>query len=765
MTTIKASIVSNPENNNCNVGDSYQAFQERQDHLTVDEQANLLDSSIKILSQSVKPTFQSDSSINNTGLIIGKIQSGKTMSFTSLIALARDNGYKLVIILSGRQTLLLNQTRDRLKSDLSSKDKLISCKKSVIDNDHDSIVKEILRALKPRSRKIAIYPILKHQNHIDRLSLALEDNSINDKLKRLGVLIIDDEADQASLNTQAKRNANFGLNNESRIFGSIKKLRYSIPNHSFLQYTATPQAPLLIDLENILSPDWHVILKPGEKYTGGEEFFDPDREIIENLDDVDENQQYIPESLTYCIYEYLIISAIISGEFDKSSIIHDKTSMLIHPTWRVNENDENVSINKFYDWTESVMNGLMEDIESGDDLADFEDIYNEVIQNIIDKKIIDSKPKFDKIIEVMEETILDNYELHKVTGGFLNPHEDFPWDECPYHILVGGQLLDRGFTVNDLILTYMPRNSRGTNQADTIEQRCRFYGYRRDYLDCCRVYVPHDLKHDFISYNDSENAMLEMLSKKSLSEIRRETKFFLKIPINLIATNTSRLSKNIIKTHFKGLQTFNPQPPYIGHNNLIIENFLGSLGKFNWLIPNKNELPFINVTDNIKHKIWKTPIDKIIELLSKDQTQLEFNNKYEILKKSNTVQYLYDYGKNKADCFVVEIAPNQHRERTIVYKEKPKHGNNNFVTTLPFGGIDKNGTIYFNDSDLLISNVDIYSEDFNYDNEIIVQIHKIKAKNEVKIKNKVYVEEGEIIYTFAIRFPDDSDTTYITTHY
>ena len=100
MTTIKASIIRNPENNNCDVGDSYLAFKQRQDHLTDDEQVNLLDSSMKILNQSVKPIFQSDSSINNTGLIIGKIQSGKTMSFTSLIALARDNGYKLVIILS-----------------------------------------------------------------------------------------------------------------------------------------------------------------------------------------------------------------------------------------------------------------------------------------------------------------------------------------------------------------------------------------------------------------------------------------------------------------------------------------------------------------------------------------------------------------------------------------------------------------------------------------------------------------------------------------
>ena len=267
MSIIKASIVRNYENNNINVGESYMAFQNRQEHLTLLEKENLLNSSKKILSQSVRSSFETDSSLNNTGLIIGKIQSGKTMSFTSLIALARDNGYSLVIILSGRQTLLLNQTRDRLKSDLSSQDRMISCKKSVINTNDNEIERDIIKVLKPKSKKIAIYPILKHQDHIDKLRKVLENYTLCKKLKRIGVLIIDDEADQASLNTQARKNENFGLSNESRIFSSIKKLRYSLPNHSYLQYTATPQGPLLIDLENILSPDWHVILKPGDTVT------------------------------------------------------------------------------------------------------------------------------------------------------------------------------------------------------------------------------------------------------------------------------------------------------------------------------------------------------------------------------------------------------------------------------------------------------------------------------------------------------------------
>ena len=74
------------------------------------------------------------------------------------------------------------------------------------------------------------------------------------------MLIIDDEADQASLNTQERKNNRKGTFDESAIFNSLKQLKDSLPNHSFIQYTATPLANLLIDQYNILSPKWHVIL-------------------------------------------------------------------------------------------------------------------------------------------------------------------------------------------------------------------------------------------------------------------------------------------------------------------------------------------------------------------------------------------------------------------------------------------------------------------------------------------------------------------------
>ena len=140
--------------------------------------------------------------------------------------------------------------------------------------DTETLSNKLHRKLK-RSRgenKLYVIPVLKNQIHLRKIVGHLKDFKLKNHLKNNTVLIFDDEADQASLNTYARSNTKKNKDDESAIFNSIKNLRESIPNHTYLQYTATPQANLLIDTMSLLSPDWHVILKPGDKYTGGNEF-------------------------------------------------------------------------------------------------------------------------------------------------------------------------------------------------------------------------------------------------------------------------------------------------------------------------------------------------------------------------------------------------------------------------------------------------------------------------------------------------------------
>ena len=111
------------KNNNIISGESFEKLNNNLSHLSLNEKKSIKKSSIEILKKCVpsSPTLTSQKAkySNNTGLIIGKIQSGKTLSFTTVMALARDNGYRVVIVISGRTNLLLKQTIDRLKIDLS----------------------------------------------------------------------------------------------------------------------------------------------------------------------------------------------------------------------------------------------------------------------------------------------------------------------------------------------------------------------------------------------------------------------------------------------------------------------------------------------------------------------------------------------------------------------------------------------------------------------------------------------------------------------
>ena len=168
---------------------------------------------------------------------------------------------------------------------------------------------------------MTIIPILKHQDYLKELKELFDTKELSVLLKKNSVLIIDDEADQASLNTFSRSNAkpNAKITNAaSAIFSGIKLMRHSCPNHTYLQYTATPQANLLIDSFSLLSPDWHVLLTPGEKYTGGHSFFSENEYKLELSAPIPRIGEYPPvtkdlleppQSYIDSIAEFFILSA------------------------------------------------------------------------------------------------------------------------------------------------------------------------------------------------------------------------------------------------------------------------------------------------------------------------------------------------------------------------------------------------------------------------------------------------------------------------
>lgn len=752
--------------------------------LSVDEKNELERSSIEILNNCVPPKPLHQTRNNNTGIVIGYIQSGKTMSFTSVIALARDNGYKIVVVISGRTKLLLDQTIERLDDDLVLKDDNILILSSPDINDFEA-VKDILN--NDKRNKTLIVPVLKQQNRIRNLTRLFRHPDLQQHLEKQTVIIIDDESDQASLNTNERSNARFNLSAESAIFSSIKGLRQSLPNHSYIQYTATPQANLLTSYLSLLSPDWHVLLKPGNKYTGGKVFFEDSNHLVEGIKnegsltppEFTQLKSY-PDSLYNSIIEYLLVSSIICYNSPIDKAINKKSSMLIHPTWKVDK-----GIKKFYDWTVGIIKGLKNDLKE-EHYVDFKKVYNVLETHLKNKgKLI---PGFEHLIDVVENDILNaSLKVHCVTGGYLDSNQKFPWKNYKHHILVGGQLLDRGFTVEDLIITYMPRDSAGVNQADTIQQRCRFFGYKKSYIDYCKVYITSGLIKDFKDYVRHEENLHNFLKYHSLQEFKKHKSPML-MSNNLRPTNLSRIAEDIVTHHLKGFHHFEPSYPYIEENNLLTTNFLKEIKSYS-----KGELiPHIekDKSPNTTHNLYKVSIDIFLNYLD----YFEMNNPYEQMKKMTIYKYL-DYLKTELkqdELWIIEISPElqQGRPRSINMcfnedkmlkyttadgitkeikaSEAAERGKNDpakeaWITMMDehtenkyaISQIASGYPAYFSDRKLLKST----NSNFGYNNEVIVQIHKIFAG----LKTPKYVEfKDKSFYTLAFNFSEQFAERYIS---
>ncbi|QKT03391.1 hypothetical protein HUS23_06030 [Ectothiorhodospiraceae bacterium 2226] len=441
----------------------------------------------------------------NTGLVIGYVQSGKTLSFTSLTALARDNGYRLVILLAGTTNNLVEQSFDRLKNDLDVAgarewNVFTTQMKAFQESEVRRVDKELgaWRRKSARARTIIIVSMKQHQ-HLDNLTKLLAGSDFSD----VPTLIIDDEGDQAGLNTKAKQD------DESTTYERIKALRALFPHHSYVLYTATPQAPLLISRIDALSPDFGRVITPGTNYVGGQEFFvdghDRYIELIPSSDVPDKNDPPLhpPESLKDALRDFFIGVAIgfLEDEFKKGR----NRSMMIHPA--VGKDDHLM----YARWARQIKDHwatILQDPshpEHTDLIEDFRAATRDLLETY------DTTLTFEDIepvlFEAMEETTVA--ELNTREKDRIAPVEwagEYSW------ILVGGIGLDRGFTVEGLTVSYIPR-STGVGNADNIQQRARFFGYKKRYLGLCRIYLTEENINAFTDYVRHEEAIRSHIRK------------------------------------------------------------------------------------------------------------------------------------------------------------------------------------------------------------------------------------------------------------
>lgn len=538
--------------------------------LSLDQQScnALRNEAVSILSRCVPPTIQEG---ERTGLVVGYVQSGKTLSFTVVTALARDNGYPLIIVIAGTSIPLTDQSQRRLRHDLRLDTREDRCWKYLhnprVENQDHTRIANILEDWRdpnvPSSQRATVLiTVMKHHGHLQHLTNVLSQVELNG----IPVLIFDDEADQAGLNNLINEG------DESTTYRRLRELKEVIPHHTFLQYTATPQGPLLINLIDVLSPSFATTLTPGENYTGGYNFFVENQQLIREIplrEIPTSNHQLFepPESLLQALQVFLL--GVSSGLIRDNG--RGNRSMMVHPSQRT------IGHQQYFNWIDQILDYWKRTLTNSDE-PDAEELLDEFRPAYEDLCATNENiGSFEELACQLPRTIrLTDVHLVNATGG-KTPQID--WRGAYAHILVGGQALDRGFTIEGLTVTYMPRGV-GTRRADTIQQRARFFGYKRTYLGYCRLFVEPQVREAFtryVAHEEDIRTRLQEYEQRPLRELRRA---FL-LPSGLTPTRYSIIDVDYVRARVNE-GWFYPRAPHdsreaADENNSVIDQLLDIL--------------------------------------------------------------------------------------------------------------------------------------------------------------------------------------------
>ena len=613
-----------------------------------------------------------------TGLVFGYVQSGKTLSFTTLTAMARDNGYQMVIIIAGTSTNLVNQSYSRLEKDLQVNEgwhrkwRMINNPQNPSKNSQDkNAIKQELDSWKnpsgpPNSKKTLLITVMKNKDHLPNLIQILSQLDLN----KVPTLIIDDEADQASMNNRAYKNAKRERSGEilsevemSTLYRRIGELKNALPHHTFIQYTATPQAPLFIAKLDILSPNFIQLLTPGDQYTGGKAFFKENHFLVREIpeEEIFSDENYFtetPDSLMEALRIFFL--GVASGRlFGAKKGNPRNRSMMVHPSRLVEDHGI------YFNWVKNVKNHWAKvlDRDQSDEtrmqlVQDLHKAYMDLKENI------QQLQSFEELLEYLAHNINATAveQLNSRSGSLVD------WNGNYAFILVGGQAMDRGFTVEGLTVTYMPR-SKGVGNADTIQQRARFFGYKSSYLGYCRVYLDVENIHLFGEYVDHEEDIRNKLKSHKISGQHLnalDRQFVLNEMFKL--TRKSVLSDELERSVF-GNRWFRIKAPHdndsiIDHNRIVTKVFRD---KYNSLLEEDPGHP--DRTEDQVHFRFKISLkDLFHELLEKLKfTRLSDSESFTSLK---AIIALYDDEFPPEDCFVYFIKKGKPRKRSLNSKDE-----------------------------------------------------------------------------------------------
>jgi hypothetical protein len=583
----------------------------------------------RILGQLVDP---STDQFNIRGLVLGYVQSGKTANYTGLIAKAVDVGYRLIIVMSGTDNGLRRQTQIRLDRELVGyADKNIPAVQlppmgkqwhqfTNEDINGDFQVVNTNAAALQGTQPVLL--VIKKNGTVLRRLHAWLDSTSADIRKTLPVLIIDDEADLASIDTRGTYQTDDEIPDDyaepTVINGLVRGLLEKFNKRAYVAYTATPFANILIP-HDTFDPDAHQDLYPRDfiidlpkpvNYFGAEEQFgriDPETgEEVGGLDtirlisddelDVINRQRNIPPSLENAILDFVLASAARAqrGELNSPStmLLHGSYLILKQMEWYQIILDRFSELKNEWRYLRKIsLASLLEERWENEFIPISESSYP-------DRVVPFSKiyPFINQIFESIQVKVINSR-----TGDIL----DYETEPNLKAIAVGGNKLSRGLTLEGLTTSYFFRSSP---MYDTLMQMGRWFGFRKGYEDLVRVYMTADLASWFSDLARVEYELrqdIQLYEAMNVTPLELGTRI-LKHPAMLV---TSRMKKRfartiIVKQSYSGkvMQTFRfpfSRPSdlsYLLDNNLnTTKDFLNNIGNPEWI---DNRPVWANISPN-----------------------------------------------------------------------------------------------------------------------------------------------------------------------
>jgi len=543
------------------------------------------------------------------GLVVGHVQSGKTANYTGVICKAADYGYKFIVILTGIQEDLRVQTQERIEEGFTGRSSEATngresaigvglyglerqpiCLTTRADDFRSttrdlgvflqSLSEPLVLVMKKNSRTLA--------NLIDWLEIG--NGQAGARISSVPMLLIDDEADNASVNVSKNDDSPSAINDR------IRKLLDSFDRNVYLGYTATPFANIFIDpdskdameREDLFPRDFIISLDAPTNYVGASRIFPDSGDLHGTLTSVDDHVDLlpekhkishpltqIPESLKEAVRTFVLARAIrvLRGQ-DKSH-----SSMLVNAS-RFNEVQTKLT---------GLVSDLMSTIRSActghaglpevDALRDPEmNRLHEAWRNQYEGQV----PETWRDVQAALVRAAGPIEVRKVNSKSPDKLDYRRYKNEGLHVIaIGGFALSRGFTLEGLTVSYFLRNSM---MYDTLLQMGRWFGYRDGYADICRIFMTEEAIDWYAHISDAIDELRDEFNRMEKAGAR-PVDFGLKVrahPESLIVTARNKMRSGQKVNHSvslsgKLIETTRLRTDAIAANREVLSDLLTTL--------------------------------------------------------------------------------------------------------------------------------------------------------------------------------------------